>query len=179
MARVANIDGDAQADLRNHGGEDKAVYAFAAEHYPFYRERFGPGPFEYGHFGENLTTRGMLEPAVHIGDRFRFGEAVFEVSQPRSPCLKFAIKMGSPEAVRVMLDSARTGFYLRVCEEGMIEPGPVARVFSNPSAPTVEQAHGLMYFDILNIAELRRAAATPALAQAWKGELETRLAKLV
>ena len=159
MVRKTNIDGDGQADPTVHGGLDKAVYGFPWEHYAFYRERFGHDDFSYGHFGENLTTEGMLETAVHIGDRFRIGKAVLEVSQPRSPCSKFAMKMDAADAVKTMLDSGKTGYYFRVIEEGTIGTGEVTRLSLNDSGPTVEGTHRLMFFDTLNISELKRAAA--------------------
>ena len=178
MARKTNIDGDAQADLNNHGGVDQAIYAFSYEHYVYYQKHLEQPRLEYGHFGENLTTQEMLEFEVHIGDQFRTGEAVFEVSQPRSPCLKFAIKMGRPDAVKIMLDSGRTGFYLRVIKEGMIEPGRVTRLFLNETAPTVAEVHQLMYSDFLNISKLRKALGTAALGQNWRDEFAARLNKL-
>ena len=178
MVRKTNIDGDAQADLNNHGGIDKAVYAFPYEHYAYYQKRLEQQRLEYGHFGENITTEGMLESEVYIGDQFRIGEAVFEVSQPRSPCFKFAMKMGKPDAVKVMLDSGNTGFYLRVVREGMIEPGQVTRVFTNDMAPTVVEAHQLMYFDFLNVRQLKRVLGSSALSDRWRDVFTTRLKKL-
>lgn len=178
MVRKTNIDGDGQADLTVHGGPDKAVYAFPSEHYAFYRERFGQDHFEYGHFGENLTTQGMMECTVHIGDQFRIGEAIFEVSQPRSPCSKFAMKMGAPDAVKTMLDSGKTGYYFRVIKEGMIENGDVTPLSLNESAPTVEEVHRLMFFDTLNINELITASTSSALALSWRDRFSARLRKL-
>ncbi len=179
MVRMTNIDGDGQADLTVHGGPDKAVYAFPFEHYPYYQEQFGQEPFECGQFGENLTTEGMLESDVRIGDRYRVGEVVFEVSQPRSPCFKFAIKMGSPDAIKACLTSGKTGFYFRVLNEGMIQSGDtIEREFLNDAAPSVEETHRLYYFDKQNIEELKRASQCTALAGVWKNEFATRLEKL-
>ena len=178
MLRKTNIDGDGQADLKVHGGLDKAVYGFPWEHYTFYQERFGPDDFAHGHFGENLTTKGMLENAVHIGDRFRIGEAVLEVSQPRSPCSKFAMKMRATEAVKTMLDSGKTGYYFRVIEEGMIDIGKTIRLSLNESAPTVYGIHQLMFFDALNVSELKRASVCSALAPSWREKFAERLRKL-
>ena len=178
MVRMTNIDGDGQADLTVHGGPDKAVYAFPLEHYPYYQAQFGQKPFECGQFGENLTTEGMLESDVRIGDRYRVGEVVFEVSQPRSPCFKFAIKMGSPDAIKACLTSGKTGFYFRVLDEGMIQSGDtIEREFSNDAAPSVEETHRLYYFDKQNIEELKRASQCTALAAVWKNEFAARLEK--
>ena len=142
MVRKLNIDGDEQADLTVHGGEDKAVYAFPAEHYSYYQDILKQDPYEPGQFGENLTTEGMLESNVHIGDRYRVGEVVFEVSQPRSPCYKFAIKMGVAESLSICINSAKTGYYFRVLSEGVIQSGdPIELDHSNDTAPTVEELH--------------------------------------
>lgn len=178
MVRKTNIDGDAQADLNNHGGMDQAVYAFPHEHYVYYEKRFERQRLGYGHFGENLTTEGMLESEIHIGDQFGIGEVVCEVSQPRSPCFKFAMKMGQPEAVKVMLDSGNTGYYLRVLREGMIEPGQVTRLLSNETSPTVAEIHQLMYVDFLNVGKLKKALGSSALSDKWRNEFTARLKKL-
>ena len=176
--RKTNIDGDKQADLTNHGGIDKAVYAFPSEHHAFYQEKLGQDTYEYGQFGENLSTEGMLESAVHIGDRFLIGSAIFEVSQPRTPCFKLAMKMGTPDVVKLMLDSAKTGFYLRIIQEGVIEPGDVYRVYLNEAAPSIEEIHKLMFIDIIDVSGLEKATASSALGRALQEEFSKRLRKL-
>ena len=178
MVRRTNIDGDGQADLKNHGGVDKAVYAFPFEHYAHYRDCFELDEPEFGHFGENLTIEGLLEAKVHIGDRYRLGEAEFEVSQPRTPCFKFIMKMGQKDAAKVMLHSGRTGFYLRVVKEGLIDTGELVRSFSNESAPTLEEVHHLMFFDLMDVEGLKRTQTTSALARSWQDTFATRLEKL-
>lgn len=179
MVRKLNIDGDKQADLTVHGGDDKAVYAFPAEHYLYYQEILKQDPYEPGQFGENLTTEGMHESNVHIGDRYRVGEAVFEVSQPRSPCFKFAIKMGTAESLSICINSAKTGFYFRVLSEGIVQAGDHIDVdYSNDTAPTVEEVHRLYYLDKKNIDGLRKAAQCNSLAKVWKDEFENRISKL-
>jgi MOSC domain-containing protein YiiM len=179
MVRKLNIDGDEQADLTVHGGDDKAVYGFPAEHYLYYQETLQQDPYQPGQFGENLTTEGMLESDVHIGDRYRVGEVVFEVSQPRSPCYKFAIKMGTAESLSVCINSAKTGFYFRVLSEGLIQSGDRIEVdYSNHSAPTVEEVHSLYYLDKKNLAGLTKAAQCNSLAKGWRDEFEKRISKL-
>ena len=174
-----NIDGDGQADLSVHGGINKAVYAFPSEHYPFYEELVGRGRFEFGQFGENLTTEGLLETDVHIGDRYQINDVIFEVSQPRSPCFKFGMKMGTPTAVKTCLNSCKTGFYLRVLREGSIQSGDtIARLSASESAPSVHETHRLYYFDTKNISGMQKAVQTPALSQVWKDEFESRLKNL-
>ena len=179
MLRRLNIDGDEQADLTVHGGADKAVYAFPAEHYSYYREALQQSSYETGQFGENLTTEGMLEAEVHIGDRYRIGEAVIEVSQPRSPCYKFAIKMGTADALSLCINSARTGFYCRVLHEGMIQAGDRIEIdYSNDKAPTVEDVHRLYYLDKDNLDALIEAAGCNSLARGWREGFEERISKL-
>lgn len=179
LVRRLNIDGDGQADPSVHGGVDKAVYAFPAEHYDCYCELLGHDAYEPGQFGENLTTEGLLETEVRIGDRYRAGDVLFEVSQPRSPCYKFAIRMGTARALALMIDSARTGFYLRVLSEGHICAGDrIEPEFCNPDAPSVEEVHRLYYLDRKNLAALRRAVECQTLARAFKDEFAARLRKL-
>ena len=174
-----NIDGDSQADLANHGGINKSVYAFPNEHYRFYEEHIGRGPFGFGQFGENLTTEGLLETEVHIGDQYQMNDVIFEVSQPRSPCFKLGVKMGTPAAVKIFLNSCKTGFYLRVLREGSIQSGDtIRRLFSNESAPSVHETHRLYYFDTQDVSGLKRALQTSALSQVWKDEFEARLKKV-
>ncbi len=118
-----NIEGDEQSDLEVHGGEDKAVYAYPAEHYAFWREQLPGVPLPWGVFGENLTTEGLLEGGVRIGDRFRMGSAEFVVTEPRMPCYKLSLRFGRPDMVKRFLKSGRTGFYLAVLKEGEIGAG--------------------------------------------------------
>lgn len=176
MVRKFNIDGDEQADLSVHGGMDKAVYAFPAEHYAFYQDCLNQDSYEPGQFGENLTTEGLLESNVRVGDRFRVGDVLFEVSQPRSPCYKFAIKMGAVEALSLCINSAKTGFYLRVLVEGLIQSGDHIEVdYVNVSAPTVEEVHNLYFLDKKNVNVLTKASRCNSLAAAWKDEFNNRI----
>lgn len=176
MVRRLNIDGDAQADLEAHGGVDKAVYAFPLEHYGFYRARFPQVPSALGYFGENLTTEGLIETEVRIGDRFQIGAALFEVSQPRSPCFKLGVKVGDRAVIKTMRESRLTGFYLRVATEGAIEAGQtIERVGRASNAPTVEEIHNLLFFDKLNATELRRAVACDALSDEFRDAFAERL----
>jgi MOSC domain-containing protein YiiM len=179
MVRRLNIDGDAQADLSVHGGVDKAVYAFPSEHYPHFQEELRQNGYLPGQFGENLTTEGLIEANVRIGDRYRVGDVLFEVSQPRSPCYKFAIKMGTAEALAVMINSAMTGMYLRVLGEGMIQVGDKFELeYSDHSAPSVEEVHRLYYLDRKNIEGLVRALECERLSHVFRDEFARRLRKI-
>lgn len=166
--RTLNIDGDKQADLAVHGGIHKAVYAYPFEHYAAWQAELGRDDFAYGQFGENLTIEGLTEDSVNIGDRYRIGTVIFEVTQPRSPCFKLIYKMGDKLVNKAMLANGRTGFYLRVVEEGEIGAGDaIERIYAEPHALTVHQAHHLMYFDKTNLPEITRALKVTALAPGW------------
>ncbi len=140
-----NLEGDRQADLRVHGGPDKAVYAYDLSGYQHWRRDLGR-ELPFGQFGENLTVEGMPETEVRIDDVYRVGSALLQISQPRSPCGKLALRMGSPAFLETFLESGRTGFYLRVLEEGEVGAGDAIELVSrDPKAPTVEAAVRRMY----------------------------------
>ena len=117
------LEGDMQADLTVHGGPEKAVYGYPVEHYEYWRTLLKKSMFSYGMFGENLTTEGILEDHVHVGDRFRIGSAEVVVTQPRFPCYKLGIKFGTMEMVKRFQLSGRSGFYLSVAKEGEVCSG--------------------------------------------------------
>src|SRR2546430_8437326 len=121
--RSLNLEGDRQADLTVHGGLEKAIYAYPADHYPFWREQFPEMKLPWGMFGENLTIAGLLEDSVHIGDHFQVGSAKLMVTQPRLPCSKLGIKFGRDDILRRFLESEMTGFYFAVLEEGEVAAG--------------------------------------------------------
>ena len=131
--RATNIDGDAQADLRVHGGADKAVYCYPADHWPWWERERGM-PCKAGTFGENLTIEGADETAVAIGDRFQWGQALLEISQPREPCYKFVMHVGRADAATSMTASGRCGWYFRVLEEGSASTRE-AREIASPLQP--------------------------------------------
>ncbi len=125
-----NLAGDGQADLSVHGGVDKAVYAYPAEHYDFWRPEQIAADLPHGSFGENFTTAGLSEDAVHIGDRFRVGSAEVMVTQPRMPCYKLGIRFGQPEMVKRFTESRRMGFYFSVQREGEVGAGDAIELVS-------------------------------------------------
>jgi MOSC domain-containing protein YiiM len=118
-----NLNGDEQADLTVHGGPDKAIYAYASEHYPWWQAQMPDVDFPHGKFGENLTTEGLLESDVCIGDEFQVGSAVIKVSQPRLPCYKLGIKFGRADVIKRFMQSARSGIYFSVVQEGELGAG--------------------------------------------------------
>ncbi len=178
-ARRLNLDGDRQADLSVHGGPDKAVYAYPAEHYDFWRSELPdmdlPLGLPLGMFGENLTLEGLREDQVNIGDRFAIGSAEFQVTQPRMPCYKLGIRFGRPDMVRRFLHSRRTGFYFRVVKEGDVGAGDsVTLLERNPGNVTVADITRLYALkknnkdNKDNAQLLRRAMALEALPQDWR-----------
>jgi len=143
MLRRSNLEGDEQADLRVHGGWDKAVYVYPSEHYAFWRTALSGMDLPYGMFGENFTTEGLDESSVRIGDRFRIGGAVVEVTQPRVPCYKLGVRFGRPDMPQRFHASGRCGFYLAVLEEGDVGAGDVwKRIGRDPNAMSVVESYG-------------------------------------
>jgi MOSC domain-containing protein YiiM len=178
MLRTLNLDGDGQADLVGHGGIYKAAYAYSVENYDYWKRELDRSDFAFGQFGENFTVEGMLEDEIRVGDVFRVGGALVEVTQPRVPCYKLGIKMGLPQFVKMFLASCRVGFYLRVLEEGEVGAGDVFdRVRSDPEGTTVREICHLLYFDPENLRGARKALRIPALSPGWRQSFEERLAK--
>ena len=171
-----NIQGDRQSDLSVHGGADKAIYAYPSEHYAFWRNELPGTDFSWGAFGENLTTEGLLEDRVHIGDRFRAGSAEFIVTQPRMPCFKLGIRFNRPDMVKRFLRSGRTGFYLAVLREGDIGAGDSLKlVAEDDSHITVADVVGLYAADAANQELLRRASELSSLPESWREYFRERL----
>lgn len=175
-ACLTNLDGDRQADLTVHGGIDKAVYAYPHEHYPHWAQELGRDDFQAGQFGENLTTSGLLEDDVRIGDRFAIGSAWFEVSQPRVPCFKLALRMELPQFPKLFLKSQRTGSYLRVVQEGEIGAGDaIERLATDPNQMTVREVFDVAYGQGAERPAMQRAMEMPALATSWREMFAERL----
>ncbi len=170
-----NLEGDAQADLRVHGGPDKAVYAYPSEHLAAWSAELGEtlGPTA---FGENLTTAGATEDDVCIGDRWAWGDAVLEVSQPRTPCFKLAIHRGRGDIGRRVKDSGRTGWYLRVIEAGRVPvAGPISVVERHPMGATVWAVHEATRPGGAPAEVVEALLHVEALAEGWKLHLASRL----
>lgn len=165
---VTNIVGDAQADLRAHGGPNKAIYAYSADHFPWWsREMEADPPYGPGSLGENLTVAGIDEERVCIGDIWQWGEAVLQICQPRYPCYKLAMATARPTIVRRFLESGHSGWYLRVLATGVADvAGPIVVLERDPSGISVREAalaasHPTEPYRQLEI------AAHPALAESW------------
>ena len=171
-----NVDGDQQSDLTVHGGVDKAVYVYPAEHYKFWREQLPGVDLPWGVFGENFTTEGLLEDTVRIGDKLEAGSAEFVVTQPRMPCFKLEVRFDRPDMVKRFLHSGRTGFYLAVAKEGEVAASNVVTLVArNDPAITVADIVGLYTADATNQDLLRRVAELPALPEGWREYFRKRL----
>jgi len=176
--RRLNLDGDGQADLRVHGGADKAVYAYPFEHYAFWAGELGRDDFAHGQFGENFTITGWLEDAVCIGDEFRIGAARVQVTQPRSPCFKLGIRMNDDQFPARFAAANRTGFYLRVLQEGRVAAGDaIERVAHDAGSLSVRDVFRLRH-DRGTREEYERAARLPALSPSWRAVFEKRLKEM-
>jgi MOSC domain-containing protein YiiM len=171
-----NLAGDQQADLTVHGGSDKAVYAYPAEHYDYWRNELPGLPLVWGAFGENLTTQGLQEDSLFIGDQLRIGSAVLRVTQPRMPCYKLALKFGRENIIERFLVSGRSGFYLNVVETGEVTAGARIQVLErDPNRVTVSNLL-LLYLGKTSDRELfERALAVTVLPQNWRAQLLLRL----
>jgi MOSC domain-containing protein YiiM len=175
-ARRLNVEGDGQSDLAVHGGADKAGYVYPAEHYAFWRAELPGADLPWGAFGENFTTEGLIEDAVHIGDRFRIGSAEFAVTQPRMPCFKLALRFDRPDMVKRFLRSGRTGFYLAVTREGEVTAGDaVVSIARHELAISVAEIVGLYSADAANQDLLRKASELSALPESWRDYFRKRL----
>src|SRR4051812_38212876 len=171
-----NVEGDRQSDLEAHGGADKAVYAYPAEHYAFWRAELPGVELPAGVFGENFTTEGLLEDDVHIGDRFGIGSAEFAVMQPRTPCYKLGIRFGRPDMLKRFVRSGRSGFYLRVTREGEAGAGdPVVPIAREPAAISVARIFSLYTDPDPDRGLLREASELRALPESWRDYFRERL----
>lgn len=169
MMRTLNLDGDRQSDLSVHGGPEKAVYVYPSEHYDFWKRELPDMDLPWGMFGENLTTTGLFETEVNIGDKFRVGTAEVTVTQPRMPCYKLGIRFGRADIIKRFLASERSGFYLSVAKEGEVAAGDEFQLLEkNASGVRVVDVTRLYSSERENVALMRRAIATEALPESWK-----------
>src|SRR6476660_566156 len=146
MVRRINIDGDDQADRLAHGGEHRAVFVYQLESYRYWERELGRHDFDYGQFGENFTVGGLADDEVCVGDRYRIGGALFEVTQPRVTCYRVGIRMADPRIPALLVQHRRPGFYLRVLEEGAVTADDdIVKVADGPHGMTVAQVDALLY----------------------------------
>jgi|SRR6188472_126281 len=181
MLRKINLDGDKQADLTVHGGVDKAVYSYPAEHYDYWRKQFPNIDLNWGMFGENFTTEGLMEDAVNVGDQFQIGSAKLVATQPRMPCYKLGVKFGRMDVVRRFLASGRPGIYFKVLKEGQVQVGDMIEVISRDKNNVTVKDIVRLYITrdrLDNIETMRRAIKINALPEGWKYEFQQNIEQL-
>ncbi|MDX1964054.1 MAG: MOSC domain-containing protein [Pirellulales bacterium] len=170
-----NLAGDGQADLENHGGRDKAICAYAAEHYPEWRRDLSLDEFPYGAFGENLTIAGLVESHVCIGDEYATGTALVQVSQPRQPCWKLARRWRIKELTARVIANGKTGWYFRVLRPGIIATGDDLRLTARPRPDwSIARANHVLYVERKSESLSRELASVPELSASWREMLESR-----
>jgi ferredoxin-NADP reductase/MOSC domain-containing protein YiiM/ferredoxin len=173
LARRLNLDGDGQGDLAGHGGENRAVMVYQTDAYRYWEKVLDRNDFKYGQFGENFTVDGLLDNEVCIGDRYRIGSAVFEVTQPRVTCYRLGIRMQNPQMPALLVANRRPGFYFRVITEGDVGAGDeIQKVADGPGRITVAEIDSLLYLPNHDPARIAVAVDVPALSAGWKTSLE-------
>jgi ferredoxin-NADP reductase/MOSC domain-containing protein YiiM len=177
MVRRLNVDGDGQGDLAGHGGEMRAVMVYQRESYEHWRKHLNRDELEFGSFGENFTVDGLPDDEVCIGDRYRIGEAEFEVTQPRVTCFRVGLRLGEPAMPSLLVAHRRPGFYLRVISEGRVAAGDeITRTRIGPHALSVAAIDGLLYLPDRDLEMLRRAVTVEALSPGWQQSFREMLA---
>ena len=176
MARQLNIDGDGQGDLQGHGGEHRAVFVYQIDSYRYWEAQLGRNDFAYGQFGENFTIDSLPDTEVCIGDHYRIGSALFEVTQPRVTCYRVGIRMNEPRMAALLVAHHRPGFYFRVLEEGEVEAGDeIVKVLTGPERMTVAETDALLCLPGHDRSGMERALRIPALSAGWRSSFETLL----
>ena len=174
--RRLNLDGDGQGDLAGHGGEHRAVFVYQVSSYQYWEEQLGRKDFTLGQFGENFTVEGLADDEVCIGDRYRIGSALFEVTQPRVTCYRVGIRTNEPRMAALLVQHHRPGFYFRVLEEGQVGAGDeIVKVAGGPLNMTVAQTDALLYLPGPSREELQKMVEIPALSEGWKGSFRAML----
>jgi ferredoxin-NADP reductase/MOSC domain-containing protein YiiM/ferredoxin len=175
--RRLNVDGDGQGDLAGHGGEQRAVMVYQQESYEHWSRELGRDDLRPGHFGENFTVAGLADADVCIGDRYRIGDAEFEVTQPRVTCFRVGLRLGVPQMASMLVAHRRPGFYLRVLQEGVVEAGdPVVKLSSGRHGLSVAGIDGLLYLPHRSHELLEKAVDVPALSPGWQQSFRDLLA---
>jgi ferredoxin-NADP reductase/MOSC domain-containing protein YiiM len=176
MVRRLNVDGDGQGDLEGHGGEQRAVFVYQIDSYHYWQGQLGRDDFTYGQFGENFTIDGLSDQTACIGDRYRIGQGLFEVTQPRVTCYRVGIRMNEPQMPALLVAHGRPGFYFRVIEEGRVEAGDeIVQVAAGPEHMSVFEINALLYTSGHPRSQLERALRIPALSIGWRASFRALL----
>src|ERR1700760_4387246 len=175
-ARRLNLEGDGQGDLGGHGGEQRAVMVYQTDSYRYWERTLGRNDFTFGQFSENFTVDGLGDDRVCIGDRYRIGTAVFEVTQPRVTCYRVGLRMNDPRIPALLVSHHRPGFYFRVLEEGDVQAGDeIVKVASGPEQMPIAEADALLYLPGHTRQQLLRALRIPALSPGWQASFRALL----
>jgi ferredoxin-NADP reductase/MOSC domain-containing protein YiiM len=176
MVRKLDIDGDAQADLAGHGGEHRAVFVYQMDSYRYWESFLGRSDFTFGQFGENFTIEGLPDNEVCIGDRYRIGDAIFEVTQPRVTCYRVGIRMNEPRMPALLVAHHRPGFYFRVLQEGEVGAGDdVVKITDGSERVSVADVDALLYLPGQSREQLERVLRIPALSKGWQSSFQAML----
>ncbi len=176
MVRKLDIDGDAQGDLAGHGGEHRAVFVYRMDSYHYWERFLGRSDFTFGQLGENFTVEGLPDDEVCIGDRYRIGGALFEVTQPRVTCYRVGIRMNEPRMPALLVAHHRPGFYFRVLQEGEVGAGDdIERITDGPERISVAEVDALLYLPGHSSEQLQRALQIPALSKGWQSSFQAML----
>jgi ferredoxin-NADP reductase/MOSC domain-containing protein YiiM len=176
MVRKLDIDGDAQADLAGHGGQQRAVFVYQMDSYHYWQSFLDRSDFTFGQFGENFTVEGLLDSEVCVGDRYRIGDAIFEVTQPRVTCYRVGIRMNEPRMPALLVAHHRPGFYFRVLQEGEVGAGDdIVKITDGPERMSVADVDALLYLPGPSREQLQRALRIPALSKGWQGSFRAML----
>jgi MOSC domain-containing protein YiiM len=181
MLRKINLDGDKQADLTVHGGVDKAVYSYPAEHYDYWRKQYPNIDIIWGMFGENFTTEGLMEDTVNIGDQVQIGSAKLVATQPRMPCYKLGVRFGIMEIIRRFLSSGRPGIYFKVLKQGEVKTDDKIEIIEKDKNNVTVKDIVRLYINrdhVDNIETMRRAIKISALPEGWKYEFQQNIEQL-
>jgi MOSC domain-containing protein YiiM len=171
-----NVDGDGQGDLAGHGGEQRAVFVYQLGSHRYWAQELGRDDFVHGQFGENFTVEGLPDDEVCIGDRYRIGTALFEVSQPRVTCYRVGIRMNDPRIPALLVSHHRPGFYFRVLAEGEVQAGDeIVKVAAGPERMTVAEIDALLYLPGHSRPRLQQALRIPALSPGWQASFRALL----
>ena len=178
MVRKLNVVGDAQGDLAGHGGEQRAVFVYQMDSYHYWERFLGRKDFIFGQFGENFTVEGLPDNEVCIGDRYRIGDAIFEVTQPRVTCYRVGIRMNEPRMPALLVAHHRPGFYFRVLQEGEVGAGDdIVKIADGPERISVAEVDALLYLPGHSREQLERALRIPALSKGWQSSFQAMLAQ--
>lgn len=170
---------DTIADKRVHGGPESAAYIFSVDHYPYWKEIYPDLDWKFGMFGENITVSGMNERYIRIGDIFRLGESLVQVSQPRQPCFKLGIRFGNQGIIKQFIEKGHCGFYVRVVEEGKVEKGADFNLLNRmPNSPTISEVFQVLYHNVRDKDIIQRILEDDNLSEACKKTIRKRVAIL-